>query len=82
MEIGDICTDLTAQPKPCDFYGMPPGGFVHDGLMSAAQYVTGSAAQALLRGTAAFPGWPVLITGENNREKEGAVESGWETRDG
>jgi alpha-beta hydrolase superfamily lysophospholipase len=40
-------------------------GHVHQGLLSAAQYVYANTLPALQRAAADYPGWPLFVTGHS-----------------
>lgn len=62
LQLGDIATDLDASPLQYTLAGQY--GHVHPGLMTAAAFVLTSTQPALQRAADAFPGWPLLVTGE------------------
>lgn len=63
LEVGDVLSDLSAQPMEITMLGVE--GKVHEGMMEAATFVHCNAAAALQKAGQHFQGWPLFVTGHS-----------------
>lgn len=63
LEVGDVLSDLTADPMEVTVNGT--SGWVHEGIFSAATYIHCTTAHALEKAAQRFAGWPLLLTGHS-----------------